>query len=157
MTLFVTRSRPPAVLGVWLFSLVLGASSCGGDAAHYEARIVRTAYGVPHITAADFGSLGYGYGYAYAQDNYCVLMREVIRAEGASARWWGEAGGDIADDLVYRHYNTAQLAEREFLRPLPSWARDAVRGYAAGMNRHLAEVGVDGLAQAGLGLGVDLL
>jgi acyl-homoserine-lactone acylase len=147
MTLFATHRRPPALLCSGLLLLALGASSCGGDAVHYEARIVRTAYGVPHITAEDFGSLGYGYGYAYAQDNYCVLMREVIRAEGTTARWWGEAGGDVAEDMVYRHYNTARLAEREFLRPLPGWARDAVRGYAAGMNRHLAEVGLDGLAQ----------
>jgi acyl-homoserine-lactone acylase len=147
MTLFATHRRPPALLCSGLLLLALGASSCGGDAVRYEARIVRTAYGVPHITAEDFGSLGYGYGYAYAQDNYCVLMREVIRAEGTTARWWGEAGGDVAEDMVYRHYNTARLAEREFLRPLPGWARDAVRGYAAGMNRHLAEVGLDGLAQ----------
>lgn len=147
MTLFATPRRPPALLSFGLLLLLLGASSCGGDAVRYEARIVRTAYGVPHITAEDFGSLGYGYGYAYAQDNYCVLMREVIRSEGATARWWGEDEGSVAEDMVYRHYNTAQLAEREFLRPLPGWARDAVRGYAAGMNRHLAEVGVDGLAQ----------
>ena len=60
MTLFATHRRPPALLCSGLLLLALGASSCGGDAVHYEARIVRTAYGVPHITAEDFGSLGYG-------------------------------------------------------------------------------------------------
>ena len=33
----------------------------------YDAEIVWTEYGIPHITAQDWGSLGYGTGYAYAQ------------------------------------------------------------------------------------------
>ncbi|MCB9626002.1 MAG: penicillin acylase family protein [Sandaracinaceae bacterium] len=145
MTLFATHRLPVPLFCLFLTAAV--ASSCGSDAEHYEARIIRTAYGVPHILAEDFGGLGYGYGYAYAQDNYCVLMREVIRSEGATTRWWGESGGSLAEDLVYRFYNTDELARREFLGPLPGWARSAVRGYAAGMNRHLREVGVEGLAQ----------
>ncbi|MFT5483663.1 MAG: acyl-homoserine-lactone acylase, partial [Halieaceae bacterium] len=44
----------------------------------YQASVVRTSYGIPHVTASDWGGLGYGYGYAFAQDNYCVLMKEVL-------------------------------------------------------------------------------
>ena len=39
MTLFATHRRPPALLCSGLLLLALGASSCGGDAVHYEARI----------------------------------------------------------------------------------------------------------------------
>ena len=64
----------------------------------YEATITRTEYGVPHIVAEDWGGLGYGHGYAFAQDNYCMLMEEIIRASGQSLEFFGEAvflaGGD---------------------------------------------------------------
>ena len=47
----------------------------------YQTDIVWTEYGIPHVTADDWGSLGYGVGYAYARDNYCTVMREYVRAE----------------------------------------------------------------------------
>ena len=34
-----------------------------------SAEIRRTDFGIPHIKADDWTSLGYGFGYAYAQDN----------------------------------------------------------------------------------------
>jgi len=40
----------------------------------YQATIVRTTYGIPHITADSFTSLGYAYGYAFASDN--LLFRD---------------------------------------------------------------------------------
>jgi hypothetical protein len=43
----------------------------------YSARIRRTEYGIPHVTATDYGSLGYGYGYAFAQDDLCVMASWV--------------------------------------------------------------------------------
>ena len=47
--------------------LVVAFASSEDD--RYSAEIRRTEYGIPHILANDYGSLGYGYGYAYAQDN----------------------------------------------------------------------------------------
>ena len=44
----------------------------------YSATIERTAYGTAHITAADWGSLGFGQGYAFAQDRFCVLADQII-------------------------------------------------------------------------------
>jgi len=32
---------------------------------NYRAQVFRTSYGIPHIKATDWGSLGYGYGYAF--------------------------------------------------------------------------------------------
>ena len=50
-----------------------------------SAEIKRTEYGIPHITAEDWKSLGYGFGYAYSQDNYCVTMKEMVYASGRSS------------------------------------------------------------------------
>ena len=38
----------------------------------YSVDIRWTSYGIPHILAEDYGSLGYGMGYAFAKDHYCI-------------------------------------------------------------------------------------
>jgi Penicillin amidase len=64
-------------------AIVLGVVYATGDDHRYSAEIRRTAYGIPHVLAKDYGSLGYGYGYAFAQDNLRVL---ADRRERASRR-----------------------------------------------------------------------
>ncbi len=113
----------------------------------YSARIVRTTYGVPHVTADDWGSLGYGDGYAYAQDNFCVLMREVVRSNGQTARYFGEDGGSVNQDYLYTWYNTDEAAQTEFLDRLSPNFQEVITGYAAGLNRYLDETGVDELPE----------
>ncbi len=112
----------------------------------YEADIVWTEFGIPHVTANDWGSLGYGYGYAYAQENYCVVMKEFVRARGESARYLGDEG-DLNDDLVYKLFNDDERIQRIFIDGVPAYVVDLSRGYAAGLNRYLAETGVDNLAE----------
>jgi len=55
----------------------------------YDVTITRTEYGIPHIVAKDFGSLGYGYGYAFAQDSVCTMAADYITVEGKRSRWFG--------------------------------------------------------------------
>jgi acyl-homoserine-lactone acylase len=118
----------------------------------YSAELVRTEFGIPHITAEDWGSLGYGYGFAYAQDNYCVTMREVVLASGRSAELMGEAQGSADKDLLFRFLNGSKEEFRSnFITALPQYAQDLVAGYAAGMNRYLRETGVDNLAEGDAG------
>jgi acyl-homoserine-lactone acylase len=114
---------------------------------NYDANIIWTEYGIPHVTANDWGSLGYGAGYAYAQENYCVLMKEIIRANGESMRWFGANGGSLADDLVYRFFNSDEYIQNEFIAAADETLQALSRGYAAGFNRYLEETGVDNLAE----------
>ena len=44
----------------------------------YNVAIRRTAHGIPHILAADWGSLGFGYGYAFAEDNICTIAESYV-------------------------------------------------------------------------------
>jgi acyl-homoserine-lactone acylase len=111
----------------------------------YEAQIIWTEYGIPHVSADDWGSLGYGAGYSYAQENFCVAMKEYVRAKGESARYLGDQG-NINDDLVYKLFNDDEAVER-MLEALPDYMVEMLQGYVAGMNRYLAETGVEQLAQ----------
>ena len=126
-----------------------GAGGSGGEGPveQFSANIVRTSFGVPHVTADDFGSLGYGAGYAYAQDNFCVLMREVIVSNGESARWFGEEEGNLSKDYVFTFFNTDGFIENEFLPGATEDLQALIRGYAAGLNRYLDETGVDNLPE----------
>ena len=84
------RSRVAIVIaalvasGAW-FDAQSPATTSNG----YEATIRRTAYGIPHISARDFGSLGFGEGYALAQDHLCTLADQVVLAHGERAKFFG--------------------------------------------------------------------
>lgn len=115
----------------------------------YSAEIRRTEYGIPHIKAGNWGSLGYGYGYAYSQDNYCVTMREIVMAGGRSAELMG---GDPNQDLLFRFLNGSKEEFRtDFYDIQPQFAKDLAQGYAAGMNRYLRDTGLENLPEGEAG------
>lgn len=117
----------------------------------FNASVTRTDFGIPHIRAEDWGSLGYGYGYAYAQDNFCVTMREIALAGGRSAELMGDEG-NIENDFLFRFLNGTEEAFRaQFVDTLPQKVQDLVTGFAAGMNRYLRETGVENLPEGDAG------
>ncbi len=102
----------------------------------YKAQVLRTSYGIPHIQAANWGSLGYGYGYAFAEDNVCVMAREVLAANGTQSRYFG--GGTLNSDRVYKMVNSAARVSAAW-GVLDAETRDLLTGYAAGYNRYLRD------------------
>ncbi|MFK8016817.1 MAG: penicillin acylase family protein [Gammaproteobacteria bacterium] len=110
----------------------------------YDVEVRTTSYGIPHIKAADWGSLGYGYGYAFAGDNLCVLAREVVAANGELSRYFGESGGNTNNDFFYRLVSNDAFIEEAFAG-ISVEAQEGIRGFAAGYNRYLNETGVDNL------------
>ena len=145
---------------LWLAcALLLGLSACSDSnndgiisTAEFSAQIIRTEYGIPHITADDWKGLGYGHGYAYAQDNYCVLMRLVAESSGRSAELMGETSGRVEADFLQRFINGEKDEFREqVVEQLPQFAIDIAEGYTAGMNRYLRETGVENLPEGDWG------
>ena len=132
---------------VLAIALILAASSAvpsGQGNGRYEATIRRTAYGIPHITARDTGSLGFGEGYAFAQDHLCSLADQVVAAHGERARFFGpgERDAHLNSDIAAKAMRVAEGAADDLQR-LPAAARAQLAGYAAGYNAYLTEVGVD--------------
>jgi Penicillin amidase len=93
----------------------------------YSAEIRRTEYGIPHILADDYGSLGYGYGYAFAQDNLCVLADRVVTLRGDRSRYFGPTAGPRRP-LRRRRGRDQQPRER---RLLPGCTTSGSRAAAA--------------------------
>jgi len=106
----------------------------------YDATVRWTSYGIPHITAPDYGSLGYGMGYAFARDHACVLADQVLMVNSQRARWFGQ---DFVDgDFGWKAMGVRQQAE-EGWSTLPAQVQDMLVGYAAGYDRWLAEGSLD--------------
>ena len=153
--------RPTSSLKFSALSLVLTLTACGfgsdsssGGASprtgSYDARIVRTQMGIPHITANDFGSLGYGQAYAFAEDNLCVMMEDFITSRGERARYFGadgsytiEPNGSVADNVSSDFFWKFMLDDAAWQRTRnktePQF-RELVTGYVAGFNRYIAEL-----------------
>ncbi len=124
----------------------------------YLAEIRRTEYGIPHILADDFGSLGYGYGYAFAQDDLCALAQRILAVRGERAQYFGPDAdsGDLlagATNLASDTYVTALrqsgVVRKLVAEPAPlgptTQVRQLVDGYVAGYNSYLAHTGVANL------------
>ncbi len=128
-------------------ALALGlAAAQGAQAQGYRADIVRTAYGIPHVTAKDWGSLGFGEAYAYAEDNLCLLADKVVTVNGERSRWFGADGSTnvaFADtpnpdsDAFFQAVMDLPKLRAAFARTSPEY-RALVRGYAAGFDHYLA-------------------
>lgn len=111
----------------------------------YRASITRTAHGVAHIVADDWGSLGFGQGYAFAQDRACTLIDQVIKVRGQRAQWFGAGDGDanVLSDLAYRHLRIHAAADERWAGQ-PAHLSDFVSGYVNGFNSELEEEGPSG-------------
>lgn len=125
----------------------------------YRATITRTTHDIPHIVAADWGSLGFGSGYAAAETSICTLADTVLAARGERSRYLGP--DKKYDDQVAINGTNLQLDalvtdlhNRKVVEDLladsahgPSLkARQLVAGYAEGVNQYLRDVGgTDGI------------
>lgn len=111
-----------------------------GSQQSFDATVRRGPYGVAHIKADDYGSLGYGEGYAAAEDHVCNIAYALLKARGETAAHFG-AGADntnLASDATVRalDLNTqARTALDSQSVEIQRW----IAGYTAGYNRYIAE------------------
>jgi acyl-homoserine-lactone acylase len=122
-----------------------------------RAKIERTKYGVPHVTAPNIEGLAAGFAYAFAEDNICTIANEyvTVRAErsrffGPDKTWTFSGNGSVYRNLdadVYFEWVKQQKAVEKLIAlkppagPLPEVKR-GIRGYVAGYNRYLRDTGV---------------
>ncbi len=134
-----------------LIAALLGSTAA--DAKGFRADIVRTAHGIPHITAPDFGGLGYGVGYAYGQDNLCLLAEEFATVAGERSRHFGPANSatlgfqsvdNVASDVFFRAAIDLPALQAQWRRAGPR-ERALFNGFAAGWNRLLRDLGAQGV------------
>src|SRR5947209_7069817 len=150
------RVVAPLVVASAVIALLAGAVPAPAGAAGSSATIQRTEGGIPHITAPNYAGLGYGYGYAFAQDNLCVMADDYVTVDAERSRFFGPNGsypqrgnGVTANNLdsdfffqqiIDSHVIDNLLAQAPPLGPEQE-VRELVRGYVAGYDRYLHDVG----------------
>jgi acyl-homoserine-lactone acylase len=120
----------------------------------YQATIVWTAYGIPHITAHNFASLGYGYGHALASDDLCTMANGYVTVEGQRSRYFGPNATvpqspnftNLESDIFWQSVVDGRviprlLAIRSGPGAIGAQLRQLIGGYVAGYNGYLASVG----------------
>lgn len=146
--------RAAALLAAAMLCTTVSSGSAVAEPKHgFAADIRYTEYGVPHITAKDFGGLGYGYGYAAATDNVCLLAKVYVTVDAQRSRYfgadtpsdfdYGPARTNLNSDLYFQQVKDSRVVDRLIAQPAPlgprQEVRDIVRGYAAGYNRFLRD------------------
>lgn len=175
MRLSLVRGHGPlsalALASAVLVTACGGGSNGGGSAggtpttptdpqATYKADIRRTAMGIPHIKADNWGGAGYGYGYAQAQDDLCTMANSFLTYRGErSLHFGGDAQipfsstigrpKNIDSDFFHRHVLNDEVV-KTMIAAQPETIRTMVAGFAAGYNRYVREIkaGADSSAHA---------
>ncbi len=125
-----------------------------------NVEIRRTSHGIPHIKAKTFYGAAYGYGYAFAQDNLCEMADTYVTVNGERSRYFGPDGSyesrgngtspnNLNSDFFFQRIKDDRVVETMLEQPPPAGPlpeiREGARGYAAGYDAYLREVGVDGI------------
>jgi len=121
-----------------------------------SATIVRSAYGIPHVTATSFTGIGFGYAYAFAQDGLCTMAADYVTLEARRSARFGATDTvtsygvpytvtNLDSDLFWQQVITTGTVEKLVAAPAPrgpeQGVRDGIRGYVAGWNKQLADIG----------------
>jgi acyl-homoserine-lactone acylase len=145
-----------ALLTACTASMPATRTAPAAQASRYKADVTRTEYGIPHVVAADLGSLGYGIGYSYAQDNFCMFAEKINQLNGERSRYFGaESRAHVGtsqnvssreSDFFYKSQFPKSVVGPSYRNAQPEVA-DLTRGYVAGVNRYLRETGVGSLPE----------
>jgi len=108
----------------------------GQDPLQYEVDIRWTSYGIPHVKAEDWGSLGYGFAYATAQNAFCTIARDIVMVNGDLSQHFGSGGGNLQSDVFHRAIlDEAMIAT--YRAEQSQRTHEFQAGYVAGYNRFL--------------------
>src|SRR3954453_20344315 len=140
----------PAIVAA-LLALAVPASASATSAV-----VRRTAHGIPHIQARDYRGIGFGYGYAFAQDDICPIADAYVTVRGERSRFFGPSGSyemrgngftanNLNSDFFWKKVQDSKVVERLRAQKPPKGPKpvldQGVRGYVAGYNRYLRDVG----------------
>jgi acyl-homoserine-lactone acylase len=128
-------------------------AGCGGSdddrtsapAPKFSATVTTTRYGIPHVKADDFGSLGYGVAQAYMKQNFCLLADQVVTVNGERSMHFGPAAQTLVSfvpvanrdaDFFYKAYLDDAALESAFASAPPE-VKELLAGYIEGYNDYV--------------------
>ncbi|WP_271077061.1 acylase [Aurantiacibacter sp. MUD61] len=102
----------------------------------YQAEIIRSEYGVPHIYGETDADVSYGVAIAHAQDDFDTLQDVLAMARGRYGAIAGQDGAAV--DYAYHLLDARGTAQRQFTS-LPEDTQALFNAYASGLNQFADE------------------
>ena len=102
----------------------------------YDVRILRDAWGVPHVFGARDADVAYGLGYAHSEDDWINMEDAVLvsRARLASVR-----GRELAKfDYLVHLFRVREFVNEKYENELSASFREVVEAYADGITHYAA-------------------
>lgn len=137
MVLLAACSDPSSTSSTTSTTNSLASQSAPTDY-QFDTEIRWTSYGIPHVKADDWGSLGYGFAYATANAAVCTIARDVLMVNGNLSRYLGAGDGHYASDVFHRAVLDEQMLEG-YRAGQDARAMQFGVGYVAGYNRYLRD------------------
>ncbi len=134
--LYGSRVRVAGALALACVAVLAARPRAADRSLSERVEIVRDSFGVPHITADDQEAIGFGLGYTQAEDHIEVIARQVLEARGTAAATFGRSSAD--EDFAMRRAGNLEQS-RAHLQDLDPMYRDVLGGFAAGVNRYVAQ------------------
>lgn len=106
-------------------------------AAQYDARIIRDAYGVPHIFGKTDADASFGFGYAHSEDDFETIQDVIIAARGMSAQYKGKSVAP--QDYLFDLFKVSETIESRYASDVREDIKAIARAYADGLNLYAIE------------------
>lgn len=144
----IWRASVAAALSLATLAAACASDDEAGPSPRYQAEIVWTTGGIPHITGKTFGDAGFGSGYAFATQNACLLADQLLKVNSRRAATFGpgEEDAHVESDFFQLLLGVRSAAEAHWADVHPD-VQALLEGYAAGFNHRLKEVGAAGLPE----------
>jgi len=109
-----------------------GPDEARSDASDYDARIIRDAYGVPHVFGKRDEDTSFGFGYAHAEDDWATIQDTLLAARGMSSQFKGKSVAP--QDYLYDLFKIEESIEANYEAQVSGDAKAIARAYAAALN-----------------------
>lgn len=123
-----------AVAGL-VWEPLVATASAPPPARDYDSRIVRDAYGVPHIFGRTDADASYGLAYAHAEDDFSTIQEVIAMTRARTGALLGADGAKI--DYVENLLGARETTRRHYAE-MPADVRAILDAYAAGLNKYAA-------------------
>ncbi len=103
---------------------------------HYDVRILRDTWGVPHVFGRTDPDVAYGLAWAHAEDDFQTIQGAMLAARGRLATVLGREGAP--NDYLVQLLRISDVVDAGYERDLRPETRALCEAYAEGINHYAA-------------------
>jgi penicillin amidase/acyl-homoserine-lactone acylase len=103
---------------------------------HYDVRILRDTWGVPHVFGRTDPDVAYGLAWAHAEDDFQTIQGALLAARGRLASALGRQGAP--NDYMVQLLRIGDVVDAGYERDLRPETRALCEAYAEGINHYAA-------------------